>query len=73
MANGPVSSKQSSIQKLDLINSGGQSINLAEIFVQLQIYQDIFAQCMSGKLLLVDSKETFTNFYLCGPYRDWER
>lgn len=66
MANGPVSSKQSSIQKLDLINSGGQSINLAEIFVQLQIYQDIFAQCMSGKLLLVDSKETFTNFYLCG-------
>ena len=66
MAEGPISSKQSSIKKLDLINSGGQSINLAEIFVQLQIYQDIFAQCMSGKLLLVDSKETFTNFYLCG-------
>ena len=66
MANGPVSSKQSSIQKLDLINSGGQSLNLSEIFVQLQIYQDIFAQCMSGKMLLVDSKETFTNFYLCG-------
>jgi len=66
MANGPVSSKQSSIQKLNLINSGGQSINLAEIYVQLQIYQDIFAQCMSGKLLVVDSKETFTNFYLCG-------
>lgn len=66
MAEGPINSKQSSIQKLDLINSGGQSINLSEVYVQLQIYQDIFAQCMSGKLLLVDSKETFSNFYLCG-------
>lgn len=66
MPEGPVSSKQSSIQKLDLINSGGQSINLSEIFVQLQIYQDIFAQCMSGKLLIVDAKELFSNFYLCG-------
>ena len=66
MPEGPISSKESSIKKLDLISSTGQSINLAEVYVQLQIYQDIFAQCMSGKLLLIDSKETFSNFFLCG-------
>lgn len=63
---GQLYSKDSSIKKLDLINSGGQSISFAETYVQLQIYQDIFAQVMSGKLLIVDSKETFTNFFLCG-------
>jgi hypothetical protein len=63
---GPITSKDSVIKRLDLINSSGQVVNLTNIYVQLQIYQDIFAQCMAGKILIQDAMETFTSFYLCG-------
>lgn len=66
MANGPINSKQSVVKKLDLISSTGSSIPLADIFIQLQIYQDMFAQCMSGKLTMVDSMEHFSASNMCG-------
>ena len=66
MPEGPLNSKQSIIKKLDLISSSGVSIPLAGIYVQLQIYQDIFAQCMSGKLMMIDSMEHFSAANMCG-------
>lgn len=66
MAEGTLGSKDFEIKKLELINSGGQTIDLRYVFIQMQIYQDIFSSVMNGNILLNDSKETFSTFYLCG-------
>jgi len=66
MAEGTLGSKDFEIKKLELINSGGQTIDLRYVFIQMQIYQDIFASVMNGNIIINDSKETFSTFYLCG-------
>lgn len=63
---GVVSSKDYDIKTLELINSGAQSIDLRKIFVELQIYQDIFTSVMSGSILIMDGHDIFSNFYFCG-------
>lgn len=63
---GIYNSKDFDLQALELINSGGQTLDLRGIFVELQIYQDIYSSVMSGDILIVDGNDTFSNFYLCG-------
>lgn len=63
---GVVFSKDYDIKALELINSGGQTIDLRKIFVELEIFQDIFSSVMSGSILVMDGHDIFTNFYLCG-------
>lgn len=64
--NGMASSKDYEIKTLELINSGGQTISLDGIMVELIINQSIDAGVMFGSLLIVDGNDIFNNFYLCG-------
>ena len=64
--NGVNNSKDYEIKSLELINSGGQTIDLRDIFVELQIFQDIYSSVMNGNILINDGNDTFSNFYLCG-------
>lgn len=64
--NGLYGSKDYDIKVLELINSGGQTVDLRNIFVEMQIFQDIYASVMSGSILINDGNDVFTNFYLCG-------
>jgi hypothetical protein len=63
---GVVNSKDYDIKVLDLINSGGQTVDLRKIFIEMQIYQDIYASVMSGNIIINDGHDVFSNFYLCG-------
>lgn len=64
--NGVYNSKDFDLQALELINSGGQTLDLRGIFVEIQIFQDIYSSVMSGQILITDGNDTFSNFYLCG-------
>lgn len=64
--NGMYGSKDFDIQSLDLINSGGQTLDLKRIFVEMHIYQDLYSSVMNGTILLNDGNDVFGNFYLCG-------
>lgn len=64
--NGLYNSKDYEIKSLELINSGGQTVDLRNIFLEMQIFQDIYASVMSGNILINDGNEVFKNFYLCG-------
>jgi len=64
--NGVYNSKDYEIKKLELINSGGQTIDLRNIFVEMQIFQDIYSSVMNGNMLINDGNDTFSNFYMCG-------
>jgi hypothetical protein len=63
---GVVNSKNFDIKVLDLINSGGQTVDLRKIFVELQIFQDIYSTVMSGNIVIEDGHDIFSNFYFCG-------
>jgi len=47
------------LQKLDFITSQGQKVDLRGIFTDLNIFEDIFANCMSGNLTVTDSTNIF--------------
>jgi len=64
--NGVYNSKDYKIVNLELINSGGQTIDLRNIFVEMQIFQDIYSSVMNGNILIQDGNDTFANFYMCG-------
>lgn len=66
MPSGVSSSKDYEIQSLEIISSGGQTIDVRNIFTQLQIYQDIFSSVMHGNILINDGMDIFNNFYFCG-------
>ena len=63
---GMYGSKDYKINSLELINSGGQTIDLRNIFVEMQIYQDLYASVMNGNILINDGNDTFSAFYMCG-------
>ena len=63
---GMYNSKDYEIKSLELVNSGGQTIDLRNIFVEMQIFQDIYSSVMNGNILLNDGNDTFSNFYFCG-------
>jgi hypothetical protein len=64
--NGVYNSKDYKIISLELINSGGQTIDLRNIFVEMQIFQDIYSSVMNGNIMIQDGNDTFSNFYMCG-------
>ncbi len=63
---GMYGSKDYDLKKLELVNSGGQTIDLSKIFVEMQIFQDIYSSVMHGNILLNDANDLFNNFTLCG-------
>lgn len=64
--NGIYNSKDYEIKQLELINSGGQTIDLRNIFLEMQIFQDLYSSVMNGNILINEGNDTFGNFYLCG-------
>jgi hypothetical protein len=64
--NGIYNSKDYEIKELELINSGGQTIDLRGIFLEMQIFQDLYSSVMSGTIMINDGNDTFKYFYLCG-------
>jgi hypothetical protein len=64
--NGMYGSKDYEIKSLELINSGGQTVDLRNIFLEMQIFQDLYSSIMSGNILINDGNDVFTNFYMCG-------
>ena len=65
-AEGVFGSKDFKIESLELINSGGQTLDLREIFVEMQIWQDIYSSVMYGEILINDGNDVFCNFYMVG-------
>ena len=63
---GVYGSKDYKINSLELINSGGQTIDLRNIFVEMQIFQDLYASVMNGNIMINDGNDTFSAFYMCG-------
>ena len=65
-APGVNNSKNYDIKALELINSGGQTVDIRKTFFELEVYQDLFASCMTGRVLVNDGNDVFGNFYFCG-------
>jgi len=65
-SDGVFGSKDFKFNSLELINSGGQSLDLRQIYVEMQIFQDIYASVMYGEILINDGNDVFSNFYLVG-------
>jgi hypothetical protein len=63
---GVFGSKDFKLESLDLINSGGQTVDLKKIFVEMQIFQDIYSSVMHGEILINDGNDVFSTFYLVG-------
>jgi hypothetical protein len=63
---GLTNSKDYEIKVLDLINSGGQVVDVRKIFMELQLFQDIYSSVMSGTIVIQDGHDIFSNFYFCG-------
>lgn len=63
---GMFGSKDFKFDSLELINSGGQSLDLRKIYVELQIFQDLYSSVMYGEILINDGNDVFSNFYLVG-------
>lgn len=63
---GITSSKDYEIQTLEIINSGGQVVDLRKVFMELKLFQDIYSSVMSGVVLIQDGHDMFSNFYFCG-------
>jgi hypothetical protein len=63
---GLANSKDYEIQVLDLINSGGQVVDVRKIFMEMQLFQDIYSSVMSGTIVIQDGHDIFSNFYFCG-------
>lgn len=63
---GIYNSKDYDVKTLNLINSGGQTVDLRKIFLEIQLFQDLFSSVMSGSILVNDGLDHFYNFYFCG-------
>lgn len=64
--NGLYGAKDYDIKRLELITSGGQTLDIRNIFFEMQIFQDIYSSVMSGNIFINDGNDVFRNFYLCG-------
>ena len=65
-SSGMFGSKDYEIKTLELINSGGQTVDLRRVFVELQIFQDIYSSVMNGNIIITDGNDVFSNFYFVG-------
>lgn len=59
-------SKDYEIKSLVLINSNGGIIDIRKIFVEMQIFQDIYSSVMNGNILITDGGDLFSNFCFVG-------
>jgi hypothetical protein len=66
MAEGLFTGKDFKLNRLELIASSGQTLGLQGIYVQLQLFQDLYSSTMSGELLVNDANDIFVNFSLSG-------
>lgn len=58
--------KDINLNKLLLVNYMGEVADLSSIFVQLNIYEDITSNCMSGLILIEDGTNLISNFPIIG-------
>ena len=64
---GMFGSKDYDIKGLSIITSAGIKQDLdSSVVAELQIHQDLYTSCMSGKLLINDGNDIIKNIYLCG-------
>lgn len=63
---GVTGSKNFDVKVLEIINSGGQTVDLRKIYIELQLFQDIYSSVMSGSIIVQDGHDIFSNFYFCG-------
>lgn len=66
MDSGLITTKDYEIKNLELIASNGETIDLRKVFLELQIYQDLYASVMSGEIYINDGNDLFNNFNFCG-------
>ena len=60
---GVTGSKNFDVKVLEIINSGGQTVDLRKIYIELQLFQDIYSSVMSGSIIVQDGHDIFSNFY----------
>ena len=63
---GITNSKNFEVKTLEIINSGGQVVDLRKIFMEVQLFQDLYSSVMSGSIVIQDGHDIFSNFYFCG-------
>jgi len=54
------------LNKLILYTSGGDVINVRKMFLELNLYEDLFSPCMTGTLTLADAQDLLSNFRFHG-------
>jgi hypothetical protein len=55
-----------SIEQLSIITSDNYVVDLADFFVELNIYEDIFSNYMYGTIVITDSRNLIENFNIHG-------
>ena len=58
--------KDVNLSKLLLVNYLGEVTDLSDIFIQLNIFEDMTSNCMSGSILIEDSVNLICNFPIIG-------
>lgn len=66
MSLGLITTRDYDLHELSLISSTGETVDLRNIFVELQIYQDIYSSSMSGVILIKDGNDLFNLLHMCG-------
>jgi hypothetical protein len=54
------------IEKLDLITVNGGRFDLTDSFVEINVYEDMFANCMTGSILIEDTKNLISVLPIMG-------
>lgn len=54
------------LKKLSLYTSGGDYFDLRKIFIELDLYEDLFSPCMTAKLSVSDALDLLSNFRFHG-------
>lgn len=54
------------IQTLALVTSDGTAIDITTQAVEINLYEDLFAPCMTGTILMGDAQDLVTNFKMNG-------
>ncbi|WP_298751821.1 hypothetical protein [uncultured Arcobacter sp.] len=58
--------KNVNIYKLELVSHTGETINLIELFLTLNLYESIFTYNITGKLILIDTIDIIKNMPIIG-------
>lgn len=54
------------IEKLDLVTVNGGRFDLTDSFIEINIYEDIFANCMTGSVMIEDTKNLISVLPIMG-------